>query len=56
MALGGWLGSRLFDLSGAYTWSILASVAVGYLGLPLALSLPHHSNLVVPASKVVDIA
>ncbi len=42
MALGGWLGGRLFDLHGDYTWSILASVAVGYLGLPLALALPRH--------------
>jgi MFS family permease len=54
MALGGWLGGILFDLSGAYTWSILASVTVGYLGLPLALSLPRHRNLVVSDSKAVD--
>ncbi len=42
MALGGWLGGFLFDLTGAYTWSILASIVVGYLGLPLALALPRH--------------
>jgi MFS family permease len=45
MALGGWLGGILFDLSGAYTWSILASIVLGYLGLPLALALPRHRNL-----------
>lgn len=44
MALGGWLGGILFDLSGAYTWSIIASVTIGYLGLPLALLLPRHKN------------
>ena len=44
MALGGWLGGILFDLSGAYTWSIIASVTIGYLGLPLALLLPRHRN------------
>ncbi len=42
MALGGWLGGILFDLSGAYTWSVFASVIVGFLGLPLALALPRH--------------
>ena len=51
MALGGWLGGSLFDLSGAYTWSIIASALVGYLGLPLALSLPRHRNRVVSGSK-----
>ena len=56
MALGGWLGGALFDLSGAYTWSILASIIIGYLGLPLALALPRHRNLVVSSLKAVDMA
>jgi len=47
MALGGWLGGILFDLSGSYTWSILASIVIGYLGLPLALALPRHRRPVV---------
>jgi MFS family permease len=42
MALGGWLGGVLFDASGAYTWAIIASAAIGYLALPLALCLPRH--------------
>ena len=46
MALGGWLGGALFDVSGAYTWAIIASAAIGYLGLPLALYLPRHRKLV----------
>lgn len=54
MALGGWLGGALFDLSGAYTWSIFASLVLGYLGLPLALSLPRHSKLVVSGLKAVN--
>ncbi len=42
MALGGWLGGGLFDMSGAYTWSLTASLIVGLMGLPLALTLPRH--------------
>jgi len=42
MALGGWLGGMLFDLSGAYTWSIVAAILTTSLGLPLALALPRH--------------
>jgi MFS family permease len=44
MALGGWLGGGLFDMSGDYTWSLLASLIVGLIGLPLALSLPRHQK------------
>ncbi|MDP2719889.1 MAG: MFS transporter [Dehalococcoidia bacterium] len=44
MALGGWLGGTLFDLSGTYTWAILTSIGAGYLGLPLALSLPRRAQ------------
>jgi len=53
MALGGWLGGMLFDVSGAYTWAILASAAIGYLGLPLALYLPRHRKSVVFGSKAM---
>jgi len=42
MALGGWLGGALFDLTGTYVWSILASAGAGYLALPSILSLPRH--------------
>ena len=51
MALGGWLGGMLFDVSGAYTSAIIASAAIGYLGLPLALALPRHKRLVVSVSQ-----
>ncbi len=44
MALGGWLGGSLFDLSGAYEWSLVASLTIGLVGLPLALSLPRHKR------------
>ncbi len=50
MALGGWLGGGLFDLSGSYTWALMASMGIGLLGLPLALGLPRHK---VPAAKAV---
>jgi MFS family permease len=44
MALGGWLGGFLFDVSGAYMWSIAAAVLTTCLGLPLALALPRHKK------------
>jgi predicted MFS family arabinose efflux permease len=44
MALGGWLGGQLFDVTGDYTWSLLTSLVVGCLGLPLALALPRHGK------------
>jgi MFS family permease len=42
MALGGWLGGFLFDVSGAYTWSIATAILTTCLGIPLALALPRH--------------
>ena len=44
MALGGWLGGFLFDLSGAYTWSISAAILLTCIGIPLALALPPHKR------------
>ena len=44
MALGGWLGGGLFDATGSYTWALATSLAVGCIGVPLALSLPRHDR------------
>jgi MFS family permease len=44
MALGGWLGGFLFDVSGAYTWSIAAAILATCVGIPLALALPRHQR------------
>ncbi|MBU2607960.1 MAG: MFS transporter [Chloroflexi bacterium] len=44
MAVGGWLGGALFDWTGAYTWSILAAVAAGFLGMIAALLLPSGNK------------
>jgi hypothetical protein len=40
MAVGGWGAGALFDLTGAYTWGIMASMGGGFLGLSSALMLP----------------
>jgi len=56
MALGGWLGGALFDVSGDYTWEILASAVTGYLGLPLALYLPRHRKFAMSGSESVGTA
>ena len=53
MALGGWLGGVIFDVSGAHTWAILASAVIGYLGLPLALYLPRHRKSILSGSNAV---
>ena len=42
MAVGGWPGGVLFDWTGNYNWSILASVVAGSLGVIAALLLPPH--------------
>ena len=44
MALGGWLGGVLFDLTGAYTWSIVLAATASFATLPFILSLPGHSD------------
>ena len=44
MALGGWLGGILFDMTGAYTWSVLAAVAAGLLGMAAVAVLPAHKK------------
>jgi MFS family permease len=44
MAVGGWGAGALFDLTGDYTWSILASMGGGFLGLSSALLLPSITS------------
>jgi MFS family permease len=51
MALGGWLGGGLFDMTGDYTWALATSLVVGCIGVPLALSLPRHRT--PPPTKVL---
>ncbi|MBM3359656.1 MAG: MFS transporter [Betaproteobacteria bacterium] len=53
MALGGWLGGFLFDVSGAYTWSIVAAILTTCVGIPLALALPRHKKPPAAGSKPV---
>jgi predicted MFS family arabinose efflux permease len=42
MAVGGWLGGVLFDWTGGYTWSIVASLIAGSLGVIVSLLLPSR--------------
>ncbi|MEE9201878.1 MAG: MFS transporter, partial [Dehalococcoidia bacterium] len=54
MALGGWLGGVLFDLSGSYTWSIWMAALGGLAALPFILSLPRwgaQQPIVTPTEK-----
>ncbi len=44
MALGGWLGGKLFDMTGDYTSALATSLIVGCVGVPLAMSLPRHKT------------
>jgi len=50
MALGGWLGGALFDVTGTYNWAIIASIGATYLGIPLALLLPRNKRQAVAAT------
>lgn len=49
MALGGWLGGVLFDITGAYTWSIAVSFLFSAIGLVPILALPRHRPGVILA-------
>lgn len=53
MALGGWLGGVLFDFSGGYVLSLLASIIMSAIGLPLALSLPRHQPEAKASAAIV---
>ena len=49
MALGGWLGGFLFDVSGDCTGSIAAAILTTCVGIPLALALPRTRGRPQPA-------
>lgn len=49
MALGGWLGGALFDMTGSYMWSIGAAFLFTAVGLAPILSLPHHRSGIILA-------
>ncbi|MDP6100787.1 MAG: MFS transporter [Dehalococcoidia bacterium] len=47
MAIGGYLGGVLFDISGTYTWSIMVAFVFTATGLVPILTLPHHHHGVI---------
>lgn len=49
MALGGWVGGYLYDVSGNYTWTIITAVVTSYIGLAFVAFLPRHRPGVAPA-------
>ena len=48
MAVGGWLGGYLFDLTGSYTWTAWVAIAAGLAGLLPVLALPRHRRTFEP--------
>jgi MFS family permease len=56
MAVGGYLGGVLFDISGAYTWSIMLAFVFTATGLVPILTLPHHRPGVILASAPPAVA
>ncbi len=44
MALGGWLGGYLFDITGSYTATALVAIGAGLAGMIPVLALPRHRS------------
>jgi MFS family permease len=51
MAVGGWVGGALYDLTGAYTLSIATAFLFSAAGLAPILSLPRHRSGVILAKS-----
>jgi MFS family permease len=51
MALGGWLGGALYDLTGTYTLSIATAFLFSAAGLAPVLALPRHRSGVILAKS-----
>ncbi len=55
MALGGWLGGALYDLTGTYNMSIITSFLFTLAGLAPILALPRHrSGVILARSKDIE--
>jgi MFS family permease len=55
MALGGWLGGALFDITGTYHWSIAAAFLFTAAGQLPIMSLPRH-RLGLSETTAVEVA
>jgi MFS family permease len=53
MALGGWLGGALYDLTGTYTLSIATAFLFSAAGLAPVLALPRHRSGVILSKSTV---
>ena len=54
MGLGSWAGGVIHDALGSYQWLFLGSIAVGGMGVILAVTLrrPSQLALAVPAERL----
>lgn len=53
MAVGGWLGGALYDLTGTYSLSIATAFLFSVLGLAPILALPRHRSGIILATSTI---
>ena len=57
MAVGGWIGGPIYDLTGSYDWAIVISIVASLLGAVSILALERTDKLLIPdweASQALD--
>ena len=57
MAVGGWIGGPIYDLTGSYDWAIVISIVASLMGAGSILLLERTDRLLIPdweASQALD--